>query len=145
MSEPEQEAEQHAQQTAEQSAKRVIGRPFQKGASGNPGGKPKAVVASDESGGAIPQQLADMRHVYSRPDSEDRTQGQRVMRGWLKDNPSVFLAAKTRLEEKLLEAGAVKAAKNETSLNSAVEPDAGTQRCVEMYERLLKEWGEELR
>jgi hypothetical protein len=51
----------------------------------------------------MPHQLADMRHVYLRPESADTTFGQRACREWLKANISGFMAAKSRLEEAFLE------------------------------------------
>jgi hypothetical protein len=47
-------------------------------------------------------QLADMRHVYTRPKSEDRTQGQRILRKWLNQDVPGFMKAKSQLEAKLL-------------------------------------------
>jgi hypothetical protein len=43
-----------------------------------------------------------MRHVYTRPKSEDRTQGQRILRKWLDQDVPGFMKAKSQLEAKLL-------------------------------------------
>jgi hypothetical protein len=48
----------------------------------------------------IPQQLADMRFVYSHPAREDRTQGHKVCRRWLKADSPGFMARKSALEAK---------------------------------------------
>jgi hypothetical protein len=50
------------------------------------------------------QQLVDMRHVYERPASEDRTPGQKMCRKWAKENLSAFMAQKTALENRVLAA-----------------------------------------
>lgn len=51
----------------------------------------------------MPEQLADMRHVYTRPERADGTTGQRACRSWMKDNISSFMATKSKLEEAFLE------------------------------------------
>jgi hypothetical protein len=58
---------------------------------------------ADEEG--IPQQLADMRWVCARPASEDRTQGQKVCRKWLRTDISGFMARKSSMEAKLMASG----------------------------------------
>ena len=50
----------------------------------------------------VPQHLADMRHVYSRPKREDRTREQKHCRDWLEADPRAFMRAKSQLEGKLL-------------------------------------------
>jgi hypothetical protein len=124
--------------------KKVRGRPFVKGQSGNPSGKPKpqpcpGPIADPEAKG-VPQQLADMRHVYERPKSEDRTQGQKTCRAWLKEDRTGFMRAKTQLE---------RACPQKPAAPSAVvqeeEPlvDAAHERLEGVIDELLKEWAEE--
>jgi hypothetical protein len=65
----------------------------------------EAAQGAVPAGDGVPQQLADMRHVYERPAREDRTPGQKTCRKWLKDDLPGFMARKTGLEAKLLASG----------------------------------------
>jgi hypothetical protein len=49
----------------------------------------------------IPEQLADMRWVYSYAAREDRTQGHKICRKWLNTDPHGFMTRKTSLEAKV--------------------------------------------
>lgn len=40
--------------------------------------------------GAVPQLLRDLRHVYRRPKSKDKTQGQRMLRKLFEEKPDKF-------------------------------------------------------
>jgi hypothetical protein len=69
------------------------------------GDNPAEAVESGEtncSGGGWKEQLADMRWVYSHPMSQDKTQGHRICRQWLRDKKAEFMSYKSRLEEKVL-------------------------------------------
>ncbi len=68
-----------------------------------PGGVRKPAVVEpvepvQSTDGAQDDQHADMRHVYNRPDSMDRTEGQKRCREWLKDDVAGFMRAKAALE-----------------------------------------------
>ena len=62
-------------------------------------------AGAEPAGDGAPQQLADMRWVYERPASQDRTQGHKTCRKWLKSDVKGFMAHKSRLEGKLLARG----------------------------------------
>lgn len=88
--------------------------------------------------------LRDMRHVYSRPESADRTEGQRNCRQWLKDDRKAFMAKLADLEK----AQAAMRAKGGTDGTRGTDArpgveapiaDAGTERAIDLCERLLKE------
>jgi hypothetical protein len=102
--------------------KRVRGKPFTKGdpriaplrrkameENGElaPAGAGTATPTSQSEGvpggdDGVPQQLLDMRHVYARPASEDKTPGHRTCRAWMKKDPARFMAKKSDLEEAVL-------------------------------------------
>jgi hypothetical protein len=65
------------------------------------GDSAEADQATDDDEG-VPQQLADMRWVYTHPMRDDRTQGQKTCRKWLRADLTGFMARKTSLEAKLM-------------------------------------------
>jgi hypothetical protein len=79
----------------------------------------------------VPQVLRDMRHVYSRPESSDKTEGQRTMRAWKRDKPATFMEAMERREAEY--AGK----SNQQSSLGEGERDLGTERCRELIRQLL--------
>lgn len=84
----------------------------------------------------MPEQLADMRHVYLRPEKADGTPGQRACRAWMKDNISGFMAAKSKLEEGFLE---YKRDQTVPALpGAAEEPDEPLERLIGMVEEDLR-------
>src|SRR5207245_6417580 len=77
-------------------------------------------------------QLADMRWVYGHPKTQDRTQGHRVCRGWMDDDPKGFMTAKTQLEAK------AKAAEPASGKPDGPPPlDEGEERVRAMIDKLL--------
>lgn len=112
---------------------RTRGRPFAKGQSGNPGGK-------NRKGGQKPSGLLrDMRFVYGTAETQagDKTQGRRECRAWLKEDRKGFLSKMADLEKAA--AGGRGAAK-EAGEKTANAPDEGTERVMELIDRLLAEW-----
>lgn len=93
-----------------------------------------------EAEDGVPQQLAEMRHVMKHPEGLGESPGLKATRKWFKEDVKGFMGAKTRLEEAVVEATSRKKAEG-----GDVNADEGSAGCEEMYERLLKEWGEELR
>lgn len=89
--------------------------------------------------------LRDMRFVYgaSEPIEGDSTQGRRECRAWLKDDRKGFLGKMSDLERALQASGdRSKAAAVAAGLGvkPAAEMDEGTERVMELIQRLLGEW-----
>jgi hypothetical protein len=106
-----------------------------------------------EEKGAQIRLLNDLRHVSTRAESADRTQGQKECREWLKEDRKGFLskladfegrAATERIKEleakvKQLEA---KLAAGGTDIPSG-EIDEGTARVLHLTDRLRAQYAEE--
>jgi polyhydroxyalkanoate synthesis regulator phasin len=89
----------------------------------------------------VPQQLADMRWVYARPAQDDRTQGHKTCRRWMKADIKGFMAAKSQLEAKLL---ARRPPSKDDESGDREEPpavvDKGSERARELLDRLLDDF-----
>lgn len=131
---------------------------FQKGQSGNPGGRPK-------EGRSMPKLLAAMRHVVTKIEGRDKTQLHSECRAWLHEDRKGFLSKFADLERSLA-ASQVKTVaaerikeledKNavleeqvkvlEVQARSGVmpgEPDAQEGREIERLERMMALWDKE--
>lgn len=98
---------------------------------------PEPVIVVVEDG--VPQQLAEMRHVLVHRAAAGEAESVKAIRRWLKEDIKAFMGAKTKLED------AVIASRKPVTKDGPAEEDRGSEACEEMYERLLEEWGEELR
>ena len=132
------------------------GRKANRGSFGAPGRDPKEAAAKSaevrtrtcdtsvakeidpgpvEQEEGMPDQLVDMRHVYSRPKKADRTAGQKACREWIEDNISSFMAAKSRLEEAFLE---YKRDQAVPTLPEESAPDEPLERLIALVEEDLR-------
>src|SRR5262249_5307744 len=107
-----------------------------------PAPEPEGGVAAPTDDG-VPQQLAGGRWVYERPAKDDRTQGHKNCRRWMKADIKGFMAQKSQLEAKLL---ARPPGRPPCGSREAGQPpeavDEGLQRVEELSERLLAELAE---
>jgi hypothetical protein len=130
---------------------RGLGRPFVKGdiripavrkrleENGEPQMEPKDRKLQDDdclADAGVPQQLRDMRHVYERPASEDRTPGQRACRAWLRKDIRGFMANKSTLEERLQ---ARDPTGKGTGTNRDGESDQRPERVQSLIDRLIND------
>jgi hypothetical protein len=143
-------AEQESEPPAEQ--KPPPGRPWPKGTSGNPGGKPKVPppVEPDPEGGVIT--AARMRKVLAQVEASDVGPTEAALRGWLDKDPKGFTgeierrqraegadaereAEVVRLRDRVQELEAVL----QKASPAAAGPDRGTEAALAVVEKLLKE------
>lgn len=118
-------------------SERLKGKPFQKGQSGNPGGQFKSGARRRKPSNL----LRDMQLVYNQPEGKDRTAGQKALRKLFNDSPKTFLTQMSQLERAFSPSaeGSAKPAPP-----ASPEPtDLGAERCIELCERLLDQWGAE--
>lgn len=89
----------------------------------------------------IPQQLRDYRWVYKHPVGEDGSETQKMLRGMLAKDPKGFMATLSKMEAEhsakweLSRTG--KSAKVVAGEESVA--DEGTEKCLELAEKILKE------
>jgi len=82
----------------------------------------------------VPQLLRDLRHVYNRPKSKDKTQGQRMLRKLFEKNPEKFFY---RLQKADAEYRA--SVRPPAAPQPAVEEvDESEERCIALFTELLK-------
>jgi hypothetical protein len=97
-----------------------------------------AAAAQEEPAGQKDVSLYEtMRHVFNKPKEADRTQPQRECRAWLKDDRKGFLSKMADLEKAAL-ARAEPQGKSFPG-NDLPAEDPGTDRALELIERLLNE------
>jgi hypothetical protein len=95
------------------------------------------IQAEEPCGVGVPQQLRDMRHVYERPASEDRTPGQRTCRRWKNENLSGFMAHKSSLEAKVLVAQSKKPEPPESGDDEPLEEGPQSRKNRERTQEIL--------
>lgn len=94
------------------------------------------------------QLLLDYRAVYNQPAEQDTTAGQFALRKLFLDKPDVFMqrlqsmeVAHTSARAKVLGTPGKSGPKpREPKADAPVVVDSGTEKCLEVAERLLKEW-----
>ncbi len=101
--------------------------------------------------------LSDFRHVYTRPEKEDDTEGRRNMRAYLREKPMEFMRQMVQLEiqhrnrsKKGVEAAAAQAVLvgpvvegSKEARESLVEGDEGCVRLGSLLEQLEEEFHEQ--
>ena len=109
----------------------------------------KAYKGSKKGHKKTPQALKDMRYVWDHEDeSGDTTQGRKICRRMLKENPGSFLQRLQSMEKDHRSASAksvAEAAKAEAKEPEGVaaEADEGTKAVLELIDRLLGDGGQE--
>jgi hypothetical protein len=107
----------------------------------------KPATLPDPTAGTEASFYSDMRHVRSRPASEDVTQGQRDCRKWKRQNLSTFMAKFTEVEKAHLAAGRDRSQESKTRDGKGQCPtcgqepeslDEGTEAASTVIERLLE-------
>jgi hypothetical protein len=83
----------------------------------------------------VPPQLADMRWVYERPASQDKTQGHKTCRKWLNADPKGFMGHKSNLEARVV---ALKAGPKEKAPQPEEDVDEGTERALKLCRDYLR-------
>lgn len=101
---------------------------------GDADAKPKEPYQPPDFGAGGPTQLGWMEWVLANDAKVGEPPNVRHLRAWLKKDVRGFLAEKRKMEQPVSGVG-----------GGPAEEDRGTDTCEEMYERLLVEWGEELR
>ena len=107
-----------------------------------PTGRPKKVlrdyVAPADDG--APQHLQDMRHAYLNQWRHDTTQAQEHARAFLVKDPKGFMSQMSALEkEHRTELERRPGANGSGDAPASEEIDIGTQKCVELCEKLILE------
>ncbi len=90
--------------------------------------------------------LADFRYVYQKQEAEDKTEGHRVLRTYLREKPTEFVRQMIQMELQ----HAARKMKNQTRLAEAATPEAevivpeeeddGVERAKGMLDRSLEEF-----
>jgi hypothetical protein len=121
--------------------------PFKKGQSGNPGGRPVA-PADRVKQITVPKMLSDMRFVLDHDEEPDESRARKEYRKWLDKDSKDFFSKLSSLETQHTRA---RAGKNEVGRSDGADDvlpkpaageDPGTERCLELIDRLLSEWEE---
>lgn len=107
------------------------------------GGKPKGAKSP-------PKLLRDMRAVYEKPKGEDGTEARKALRKMFDENPVRFMEQLQRLEATWAARKDPPAAAKPDSSPGKETPtssaeDLGTERCVGLAEKLLRELGLEFK
>lgn len=114
------------------------GRKWGKPGPGRPRDKPVEPFEMPDFGHP-PEQLDWMAWALGNDEKMKEPPELRHMRDWLWNDPRGFILAKMKLEAES------KQPVVEQSTAEVEGEDKGSEGCEEMYERLLGEWGEELR
>jgi hypothetical protein len=135
---------------------------WQKGVSGNPSGLPKEVpgptaegssgsqpgtTSSGSGSGSPPSPVgpsalpdhAIMRKVFGQPKGFDKTARERAFRKVMEDDPAKFYDRLLTMERDAASAAPAAGPVVSSAGSSAGPLDPGSQRCVELCERLLAE------
>jgi len=82
--------------------------------------------------------LRDLRHVYTKDETEDRTRAQATLRKIYKEDPAGFMDRLQRAEADHRRLASKAVTSDSTSKNGdSAESDLGTARCIELCEKLL--------
>jgi hypothetical protein len=82
----------------------------------------------------VPQLLRDLRHVYNRPKSKDKTQGQKMLRKLFEKHPDKFAY---RLQRAEVDYGA-RMGPQAAPEPAVEEVDESEERCIALFVELLK-------
>ena len=107
--------------------------------------KPRGVRPKVPGGGGhtlAGRQLCDDRFVYKRPEGANESGGRKAARKLLAEDPKAFMVQLERMENQHRESNLRVAEKEREGKGSdhTVETDGGSERAVELIERLLQEW-----